>query len=331
MTTRRGRSWSDSWPPRSRSSSRTRSSTRRSPRSPWPAGRSGCRRSGRDRDGAPDGPGLVRRPGPFEWVEPRGGVVGFPRFRPGIQVDVDAFYRILLDDHGTLVGPGHWFDQPRRHFRLGYGWPTAGRARAGAGRAPGLGGRGLGRAARHGRIRRPARRSATRCSRWTARSSGTCRESRRWSRPAARPSGCRATAAWSCGSRRASRRMRPANGSGPRGRRAEYTTTAPDQPGRRKRGGAPLSGQVRRRHQAGLSTGPRRQLIEGDVDVELDLLADEPAAGLERHVPVQAPVLAVDLPEMEPACRPPRIPGTTPLSSASKVTGRVRRGSSRPR
>ena len=59
----------------------------------------------------------------FEWVEPRGGVVGFPRFRAGIQVDVDAFYRILLERHGTLVGPGHWFDQPRRHFRLGYGWP----------------------------------------------------------------------------------------------------------------------------------------------------------------------------------------------------------------
>ena len=61
----------------------------------------------------------------FEWVEPRGGVVGFPRFRPGVAVDVDAFYRLLLDDHGTVVGPGHWFDQPRRHFRLGYGWPTA--------------------------------------------------------------------------------------------------------------------------------------------------------------------------------------------------------------
>ncbi len=61
----------------------------------------------------------------FEWVEPRGGVVGFPRFRPGVDVDIDAFYRILLERHGTVVGPGHWFDQPRRHFRLGFGWPTA--------------------------------------------------------------------------------------------------------------------------------------------------------------------------------------------------------------
>ena len=60
----------------------------------------------------------------FEWVEPRGGVVGFPRFRSDVQVDLDAFYRILLERHGTIVGPGHWFGQPRRYFRLGYGWPT---------------------------------------------------------------------------------------------------------------------------------------------------------------------------------------------------------------
>lgn len=61
----------------------------------------------------------------FEWVEPRGGVVGFARFKGDVEVDLDAFYRILLERHGTIVGPGHWFDQPRRYFRLGYGWPTA--------------------------------------------------------------------------------------------------------------------------------------------------------------------------------------------------------------
>ncbi len=60
----------------------------------------------------------------FEWVEPLGGVVGFPRFRRDVPVDLDAFYRILLERYGTVVGPGHWFDQPRRHFRLGFGWPT---------------------------------------------------------------------------------------------------------------------------------------------------------------------------------------------------------------
>jgi hypothetical protein len=60
----------------------------------------------------------------FEWVEPRGGVVGFPRFRADVPVDLDRFYRILFEGYGTVVGPGHWFDQSRRHFRLGYGWPT---------------------------------------------------------------------------------------------------------------------------------------------------------------------------------------------------------------
>jgi DNA-binding transcriptional MocR family regulator len=59
----------------------------------------------------------------YEWVEPRAGVVGFVRFREGVEVDVDAFYESLLRDHGTYVGPGHWFDQDRRSFRLGFAWP----------------------------------------------------------------------------------------------------------------------------------------------------------------------------------------------------------------
>lgn len=59
----------------------------------------------------------------LEWVEPRGGVVGFPRIRPDVAIDVDRFYRVLFEEHGTVVGPGHWFEQPRRSFRLGYGWP----------------------------------------------------------------------------------------------------------------------------------------------------------------------------------------------------------------
>jgi aspartate/methionine/tyrosine aminotransferase len=67
----------------------------------------------------------------LEWVEPRGGVVGFPRIRAGSGVDTDAFYRSLFDEHGTIVGPGHWFEQPREHFRLGYGWPTIEELRGG--------------------------------------------------------------------------------------------------------------------------------------------------------------------------------------------------------
>jgi aspartate/methionine/tyrosine aminotransferase len=60
----------------------------------------------------------------FEWVEPSAGVVSFPRIRPEIAIDVDGFYRALLEEHGTYVGPGRWFDQDPRFFRLGFAWPT---------------------------------------------------------------------------------------------------------------------------------------------------------------------------------------------------------------
>ena len=61
----------------------------------------------------------------MEWVEPGGGVVCFPRIKPEAPVDVDEFYRVLGDVHGTFVGPGHWFEQDRRHMRIGYAWPSA--------------------------------------------------------------------------------------------------------------------------------------------------------------------------------------------------------------
>jgi aspartate/methionine/tyrosine aminotransferase len=63
-------------------------------------------------------------------VEPRAGVVCFPRLRPGVVDDVDGFYRAINDD-GTFVGEGHWFDTDRRHFRLGFGWPGTDELRAG--------------------------------------------------------------------------------------------------------------------------------------------------------------------------------------------------------
>lgn len=67
----------------------------------------------------------------FEWVEPRGGAVGFPRFRAGVDVDADAFHRILFEEHATLVGRGRWFEQPDTFFRLGFGWPTPDRLAGG--------------------------------------------------------------------------------------------------------------------------------------------------------------------------------------------------------
>lgn len=67
----------------------------------------------------------------FEWLEPQGGVVGFPRARPGVELDTDRFYAELFERHGTIVGPGHWFEQSDRSFRLGFGWPTLDELRAG--------------------------------------------------------------------------------------------------------------------------------------------------------------------------------------------------------
>ncbi|MDB6168408.1 MAG: pyridoxal phosphate-dependent aminotransferase [Verrucomicrobia bacterium] len=59
----------------------------------------------------------------LEWIEPQGGVVAFPRIKPGLRVDVDRFYRVLQEQHGTFVGPGHWFEMDRRFMRIGFGWP----------------------------------------------------------------------------------------------------------------------------------------------------------------------------------------------------------------
>jgi aspartate/methionine/tyrosine aminotransferase len=67
----------------------------------------------------------------MEWVEPSGGVVCFPRIRPDVPVDVDEFYRVLGEVHGTYVGPGHWFEQDRRHMRIGYAWPLPEELQAG--------------------------------------------------------------------------------------------------------------------------------------------------------------------------------------------------------
>lgn len=61
----------------------------------------------------------------LEWVPPSGGVVCFPRMRADPPGGTDAFYRRLLEAHGTYVGPGHWFEMSDRHFRVGYGWPTS--------------------------------------------------------------------------------------------------------------------------------------------------------------------------------------------------------------
>jgi aspartate/methionine/tyrosine aminotransferase len=67
----------------------------------------------------------------FEWIEPAGGVIGMVRARPDVAFDPVRFYETLLTDHGTYVGPGHWFELDDRHFRLGYGWPSRDELRSG--------------------------------------------------------------------------------------------------------------------------------------------------------------------------------------------------------
>lgn len=60
----------------------------------------------------------------LEWVQPQGGVVCFPRIRLDLALDLDRFYHVLNHDHGTWVGPGHWFEHNRRYMRIGYGWTS---------------------------------------------------------------------------------------------------------------------------------------------------------------------------------------------------------------
>ncbi|MFT4039554.1 MAG: pyridoxal phosphate-dependent aminotransferase [Thermomicrobiales bacterium] len=60
----------------------------------------------------------------LEWVEPQGGVVCFPRIRADASINPARFYDALTTRYQTWVGPGHWFEQDPRHFRLGFGYPT---------------------------------------------------------------------------------------------------------------------------------------------------------------------------------------------------------------
>jgi aspartate/methionine/tyrosine aminotransferase len=60
----------------------------------------------------------------WEWVEPQGGCVCFPRLRQPEKIDLKKFYHLLLENHGTYVGPGHWFEMPDHYMRIGFGWPS---------------------------------------------------------------------------------------------------------------------------------------------------------------------------------------------------------------
>ena len=59
----------------------------------------------------------------MEWIEPRGGVVAFPRIRADAGIDVPKFYAALNTEYRTFVGPGHWFERDDLYMRIGFGWP----------------------------------------------------------------------------------------------------------------------------------------------------------------------------------------------------------------
>jgi len=67
----------------------------------------------------------------IEWVEPAGGVVCFPRLKVPGHFETGRFYGSLLENHGTYVGQGHWFEMPDTYLRIGFGWPTVAELRGG--------------------------------------------------------------------------------------------------------------------------------------------------------------------------------------------------------
>ena len=60
---------------------------------------------------------------------PQGGVVCFPRIK--VPLDTAVFYERLYAETGTIVGPGHWFEQSDAFFRLGFGWSSVDQLRTG--------------------------------------------------------------------------------------------------------------------------------------------------------------------------------------------------------
>ena len=56
--------------------------------------------------------------GRLSWIEPQGGVVGFPRIEAAF--DGDRLAQHLKERYATCVVPGRFFEAPR-HFRIGFG------------------------------------------------------------------------------------------------------------------------------------------------------------------------------------------------------------------
>jgi aspartate/methionine/tyrosine aminotransferase len=61
----------------------------------------------------------------LEWIEPKAGVVCFPRIKNEFKVDTTLLYNTLFTQYKTIVGAGHWFEQDDIYMRIGFGFPSA--------------------------------------------------------------------------------------------------------------------------------------------------------------------------------------------------------------
>ncbi|MFL5764432.1 MAG: pyridoxal phosphate-dependent aminotransferase [Bacteroidia bacterium] len=65
----------------------------------------------------------IQKENRMEMIEPKGGVVCFPRIK-NERIDTKRFYELLNHKYHTFVGPGHWFEMPGNYMRIGFGWPA---------------------------------------------------------------------------------------------------------------------------------------------------------------------------------------------------------------
>lgn len=68
----------------------------------------------------------------IQGILPEGGLVCFVKMKI-MTSDCSSFYKELFDNHGLIVGPGHWFDMDDSYMRIGFGYPGSEKLEIGLG------------------------------------------------------------------------------------------------------------------------------------------------------------------------------------------------------